>query len=521
SHVNLVNFVGYSLSELELVKRCLHVIVVYVELDKQNEIVKQFKNMYTEINIDNTLMTTFLDNITPCNDADFEFIKGEIQKGEIERAITQLNRGKAPGPDGFPAELYMCFNKELSDLMCAVLNEGIKQNNMHDEFYEGIINLLYKKGDEYELNNWRQVTLMNIEYKIFAKVLMNRLEKILDKIINEEQTCGIKGRSMWDNLCIIRELITNKHLNESGFYILALDKKKAFDSISREYLWAVLERYNFPDVFIKMIKLLYLKSTVQVKVNGKLTEKIDICRGVKQGCPLSAALYVLAINPLLTSLKKEEKLTGVYVNSELNKYVVSAFADDITIFIKNQDELNTVFEHFKTYERTSGASLNQSKTEAVWIGDDGENENINIELKKEIKILGIYINNVNCVENNWSNWNISYIEKIELIKMFILSKLMFLSIVFPPPEKTITALNKLCIKTLWGNNREVTKRIFVYKSRENGGLGAFEIGDKLKISYCKHVNENIEKGSKWIGNKMDWEKIKCVKRRKIVILLNC
>lgn len=78
---------------------------------------------------------------------------------------------------------------------------------------------------------------------------------------------------------------------------------------------------------------------------------------------------------------------------------------------------------------------------------------------------------------------------------------MFLSIIFPPPEQIITAINKLCIKIIWGNNREVTKRNFVYKSKENGGLGAFEIGDKLKISYCMHVHVSIEKRSKLSGGK--------------------
>lgn len=503
--------------------------IVYEEVEKQNEIVRQFKKMYAELPIDKNLLKDFLTNVNINDEITTDHIVGEIKKEEVDLAITQLNKGKTPGPDGFPAEFYISFHKELSGLMSSVFNEGIEFNNMYQEFYEGTIKLLYKKGDENEINNWRQVTLMNIEYKILAKVLMNRLETTLDKIINTEQTCAIKGRNMWDNLCTIRELVSKKELNNSGFYILAMDQKKAFDTISREYLWAVLKEYNFPENYINMVKLLYAKSMVKISVNGNLTEKIDIFRGVKQGCPLSAALYVLAINPLLTTLKKEESLTGVILNPKVPRCVVSAFADDVTVFIKNQDELNKVYEYFNMYEKVSGASLNHTKTEAIWIGNEKDKNFINIELKNEIKILGIFIDNDNCAENNWNkkieeaidetnkfqNWNVSYREKVELIKILVLSKLMFLSIVFPPNEMIITKLNKLCIKTIWGNNREVTKRSFVYKSKENGGLGAFEIGDKLKISYCKHVKECIEKDSKWIGNKTDWEKIKGIKRKKI------
>lgn len=503
--------------------------VVHDELEKRNEIVKQFKDMYAELPIDKKCLKVFLSNITSCESTEFDSISGIITKEEIEIAITQLNCGKTPGPDGFPAEFYMTFRKELSGLLAAVLNEGINENHVYNEFYEGIVTLIYKKGDEAELNNWRQVTLMNVEYKILAKILMNRLDTVLDKIINIEQTCAIKGRNMWDNLCIIRELVTQKHLNVPGFFIVALDQKKAFDCISREYLWAVLKGYNLPDAFINMIKILYSRSIIQVNVNGKLTEKIDIYRGVKQGCPLSAALYILAINPLLTVLKKDTKLSGVYVNNEIPRCIVSAFADDVTVFIKNQNELDIVYELFNTYEKASGASLNHSKTETVWIGEESENESININLKKEIKILGIHISNHNCSENNWDkkiteiseesnkflNWKVSYMDKVELIKIFILSKLMFLSIVFPPTDTYVTKLNKLCIRMIWGNNREVTKRELAYKSKENGGLGAIEIGDKLKVSYCKHVSMSIERKAKWIGKIFEWEKLKGIKRRKI------
>lgn len=112
-----------------------------------------------------------------------------------------------------------------------------------------------------------------------------------------------------------------------------------------------------------------------------------------------------AINPLLSKLNKEDQLSGIHVNRTLTKCVVSAFADDITVFIKNKSELKIVYEHFKIYDKASGASLNHSKTESVWIGAGREKENINIDIKKEIKILGIYINNINCAESNWSKKN--------------------------------------------------------------------------------------------------------------------
>ena len=160
---------------------------------------------------------------------------------------------------------------------------------------------------------------------------MMRLNTVLNNIIEKEQTCAIKGRVMWDNLHMIREMITECH--RPGFFIVGFDQKRAFDFINRNYLWCVLERYGFPQNFVEIIKLLYAKSQVAVKVNGTTSDFIEIQKGVKKGCPLSAALYVLAISPLLKRIKNDSRIEGNFIHGTVTK--VSAYADDVTAFIKN------------------------------------------------------------------------------------------------------------------------------------------------------------------------------------------
>lgn len=77
-------------------------------------------------------------------------------------------------------------------------------------FMMGFFSLLYKKGDMQDINNWRHLTLMNLDYKIFAKIIMNRMSEVLDGIISMEQTCTVKGSLMWDNLNSLRELVFDK-----------------------------------------------------------------------------------------------------------------------------------------------------------------------------------------------------------------------------------------------------------------------------------------------------------------------
>lgn len=205
---------------------------------------------------------------------------------------------------------------------------------------------------------------------------------------------------MWDNLCILREALYHK--KETGCSFVALDQKKAFDLVSRDYLWSTMKHFGFPTDFIGMIKCMYVQTVCQVNINGHLTGKIDIKRGVKQGCPLSSALYVIAISPLLKTIKNDVRLEGIHIVEE-DKTVISAYADDVTVFIRSQQDLDIVKEHFKNYELVSGASLNHAKSEVVWIGNPTAQPPLDIEVKEEIKILGLIVSNGDPSQINWQN----------------------------------------------------------------------------------------------------------------------
>lgn len=92
--------------------------------------------------------------------------------------------------------------------------------------------------------------------------------------------------------------------------------------MSREYLWKVLKQYGFEKDFTNIIKLLNAKSTVQINVNGILTDKFEIHRGVKQSCLFSNALYVLAINPLVKTIKKDKGLNGTRIRNVGKNHVI-------------------------------------------------------------------------------------------------------------------------------------------------------------------------------------------------------
>uniref|UniRef100_A0A672ZIS7 Reverse transcriptase domain-containing protein n=1 Tax=Sphaeramia orbicularis TaxID=375764 RepID=A0A672ZIS7_9TELE len=235
----------------------------------------------------------------------------------------------------------------------------------------------------------------------------------------------------------------------------------------------------------------------------------------KQGCPLSSALYVLAISPLIKSINSDIGITGIPVGQSCLVKPM-AYADDIIAVIKTQLEMDVLTKHLRMYEMASGAVLNHNKTEGVWIRNADDKPNLNIQTKEEIKILGITFGNNNCGERNWDqkmtlikeevnrwqNKNTNYKSRINIVKIHVLSKL-FLANIFPPTEKMIMRLNKQCANLIRGTIREVTKRTLLFKSKELGGLRALDLSLKLNIAFIKNVSMSMSRKAIWIDDLMN------------------
>ncbi len=110
-----------------------------------------------------------------------------------------------------------------------------------------------------------------------------------------------------------------------------IDQERAFDQISHNFIIKMLNKYGFGKNFIKWIKILYTDITSKVKVNGYHTNDFNIERGVRQGCPLSALLYVLCLEVLSTNIRTDPGIQGVKLNDNI-VHKETTYADDMTIF---------------------------------------------------------------------------------------------------------------------------------------------------------------------------------------------
>lgn len=191
----------------------------------------------------------------------------------------------------------------MGPLLVEVFNECLRVSHLCDSMKSSVTHLVHKKDDKRCPKNWRPISLLNLDYKICLKAFSLRLSKVLDSIIDPDQMCSVPGRSIVSNFQLIRDTLDFiDRTGETGI-LVSLDQKKAFDRVNRSFLLRLLKHSGFGPFFLNCIHTLYGGANVRVIVNGFLSNKIPIMRGVRQGDSLSPMLYILCVEVLACKVR--------------------------------------------------------------------------------------------------------------------------------------------------------------------------------------------------------------------------
>ena len=174
-------------------------------------------------------------------------------------------------------------------ILTDIFNHWFAQGAIPDSVTKVVITLL-KKGGRHVwegLDDYRPITLLNTELKILARVLVNRLQLVISDLIGPEQTFAVKGRSIQDNLHLIREVLEGIK-DDTEAALIRLDQSKAFDRVDHRFLASVLETAKFKLEFCRWISMIYHnpQAVVQVNRRGSGVTAIECSVG-------KAALYLL------------------------------------------------------------------------------------------------------------------------------------------------------------------------------------------------------------------------------------
>ena len=236
---------------------------------------------------------------------------------ELSKAIDSLAGGKAPGNDGIPPEIIKVGKKtaflyHLHQLLLQCWEEGTVPQDMRDA---NIITLYKSKGERSDCNSYRGISLLSIVGKAFARVVLNRLQTLAERVYPEAQ-CGFRaGRSAIDMIFSLRQLQEKCREQRQPLYIAFIDLTKAFDLVSRQGLFTLLQRIGCPPPrFLRIIMSFHEDTHGTVRFDGSSSEPFPIRNGVKQGCVLAPTLFGIFFSVLLSYAFKQSD-DGIYLHT--------------------------------------------------------------------------------------------------------------------------------------------------------------------------------------------------------------
>ena len=166
---------------------------------------------------------------------------------EVVLAIKQLKNYKSPGMDGIAPEMLKADEIETPIVIKELFNHMWRDEVTPVEWKKrGIIVRIPKKGDLSECGNWQGITLSSLGLKVFSKVILNRIEPVIDRILRKEQAGFRKGRGCDDQIFILRHIAQQCNELKSPLVLCFVDFEKAFDSISRSMMKKILRHYGIP-----------------------------------------------------------------------------------------------------------------------------------------------------------------------------------------------------------------------------------------------------------------------------------
>jgi len=480
-----------------------------------NELNTFYKNLYSEtLNKDNSSykescnIFTNIKNSPKLSELQKSYCDNVINENEILLNLKKLHNGKTPGTDGLPPEFYKFFWSDIKFFLVNSIQYAMSNNKLSIEQKRGIITLIPKKEkNRLLIKNWRPISLLNTDYKLIAKILASRLQNVLPKIINSDQSGYLNGRFIGDNIRLLEDLTSYSNLNNIPGIIISIDFEKAFDSINWNFLYKTLKTFDFGDTFINYIKTMYYDIESTVINNGKTGIFFKLQRGVRQGCPLSAYLFITTIELLAIQIRENKNIKGIKLGQEEIK--ISLLADDITLLLNDTKSITIILNTLNIFHKCAGLKINLDKTFAKYIGKLKDNDYYPHGLswiKTPIYTLGINIveseeqnyklnfkqkiNNLKTTLNIWKQRNLSIKGKVTIINNLALSPLIYLSSITHTPEKAIKEINNLIQNFIWNNSTAKISQKTLIQQINKGGLKLSHYQTKiesLRLTWVKRL----------------------------------
>lgn len=371
---------------------------------------------------------------------------------------------------------------------------------------------LPKPGKDPSLpQNFRPISLLNVDVKIYAKLIANRLSILLPKLINQDQEGFVSGRQANDATRRMINIIHSAEKLKMPSLLLTLDAEKAFDRVHWGYLVRVLEKFNIMGPIQKAIRASYSSPSAYVYTEGMFSKNFQITNGTRQGCPLSPLIFALVMEPLAEKIRTHPEIQGI--SSRHQQHRISLFADDVILTLSNPyQSLRAAQDTLDKFSEISYYKVNASKSIILGIGIDNPTKTaIQQDIPypwatESISYLGVQLTSTitKLYEANYfpliskMQQELSKIQKhyltwggrLAAYKMLILPKLIyfFRALPIPIPTSFFTAMQKQLLNFVWAGKRARFPVSLQRLHKSVGGLGT----PSLKDYYMEAILDQLK-----------------------------
>ena len=226
-----------------------------------------------------------------------------VTSTEVEVVIKNLPKNKNSGPDGFTGEFYQTFRGEL---MTILLLKNCRGRNISKLILQGHHHPDTKIRQRQHKKRKLQANITDT--KILSKILANRIQQHIKKLIQHDQIEFIPGMKGFFNICKSINVIHHiNKLKDKNHIIISIDAKKAFDKIEHPFMIKTLQKMGTEGTYLNIVKAIYDKHTANVILSGEKVKAFPLRSGTRQGCPLSPLLFNRVLEVLAIAIKRRKR----------------------------------------------------------------------------------------------------------------------------------------------------------------------------------------------------------------------
>ena len=406
-------------------------------------------------------------------------------------ALSTKMPNTAPGPDG----IQYSFWKSLSSRIRNRIQSGIDIPDFRDTFLsltddlrehgtdrfhfkDANISMFFKKGDPTLAANYRPISSMNTDCKMYTNLVNTRLQPWACTKIHPDQKGFIPFRYITEHTRLATAVAHMASTSGTNGYILSLDQAKAYDRVDQSWLLRVLRAMGVDADLVSMIADIIHNCRSRVRINGGYSHLFSLRRGVRQGDPLSCLLFNFAIEPLAMRLRRV--VSGFRVPN-LPPVRVVMYADDTNLFLSTSDDVSSVKACLDDASFAIGSKFNHDKSVVKAIGSldfqaechvssliNGQTLPSATFLSPEepLRVLGVWVGPPGCASHRWltiekhirsltAQWSsigTSVLNRVLLAKALMQSRCFYLLDGNSIPLPSLRRINSIIMRFVRGRN---------------------------------------------------------------------